>query len=260
MKGFVGYFDILGFSELLRLQEAEVFEKKFDQYCDILNDATSREKRELDYTFFSDSVMINTQSEDLEELLNISKAISEITYRLTMELDVTICGCISFGSFTKRRDNGNAMMTGTPILKAIQYEKLQNWIGTMLSPSVFQNFRHLKDILNMNPPGPDSVEKICDNISWLTTIQYYDKIPFPDGPYSGFVIVPRNRTNNYIQDINQDYLMYRNKLRELSLFAPNIYAQKKYRESCHFIESVADRWTQKIISDAYGNLNKLYIE
>lgn len=260
MKGFVAYFDILGFSELLRSQEADAFEEKFEKYCEILNDATSREERDLDYTFFSDSVIINTKGDELTQLLNIAKAISEITYRLTMELDVAICGCISFGTFTKRRDNGNAMMTGTPILEAIHYENQQNWVGTMLSPSVLIKYRELRDILSMNPLGPNAVGVYCKNISWLTAIQKYRDIPFPNGSYEGYVIVPRNRKSVRIGNIQKDYLLYRNKLRELLLLAPDDYAQYKYDKSCSLIVKISNLWGPIVSNPTFKRLHYLDIE
>ncbi|MHA1410135.1 MAG: hypothetical protein ACTSQY_07515 [Candidatus Odinarchaeia archaeon] len=254
MNGFIGYFDILGFSELLRTLEEAAFEKKFEKYCTILNEATSREKRGLEYTFFSDSVIINSTQGELNDLLNISKAISEINYNLTMKLSVAICGCISYGNFTKRTDNGNTMITGTPILDAIRYEKNQNWVGTILSPIVFANFKQLKALIEMEPLGPKVVEQICTNISWLSTIQQYDEIPFPDGDFWGYVVLPRNSESKTIQPVIEDYEKYKVKLQELLLYAPNVHAQKKYEKTCTFLDTIIGRWINKTKRDSYKKL------
>lgn len=260
MKGFVGYFDILGFSELLRTLEDQAFEKRFKKYCGILKEATSRNDRNLEYTFSSDSVVINSKSGTLSDLLQISTTISEIMYELTMELRVVICGCISYGTFTKRSDNGNTMIAGTPILDAIRYEKRQNWAGVMLSPKIFENFKQIKELLEMDPPGPDVVGQINTNIRWLSTIQKYSEIPFSDGDFIGYAILPRNKESKTIISIIEDYKGFIDRLQELLLYAPDIYPQRKYEKTCGFLNRIYDRWGLKTGSEAYESLIEVEIE
>jgi len=128
IEGFIGYFDLLGFSESIR--SGENFIKKISKYNEILYEAVEVDSKNLEYVFFSDSVIINSKGKSEEELIELIWALSEILYRLLIELNVVICGCISIGKFTKIvDDNNNVMITGSPILEAVHYEKKKNRIG-----------------------------------------------------------------------------------------------------------------------------------
>lgn len=239
--GFIAFFDILGFSELII---EENFSDKIETYRTILNDAIRVDASDLEYVFFSDSVIINSQSNEEEELLQIIVAISEISCRLLDELGLAICGCISYGTFTKLTDQEkNVMITGKPILDAIHYEKEQNWAGVMVSPRVLKHFPKLKDKIILDANSVENVEIMVDNILWLPCLTQYMEIPFSDDRiYEGFVITPKNRNAATITDFISSLDNYKKKLKETKLLAPDDYTQKKYEYTMKLIDKMKNNW------------------
>jgi hypothetical protein len=244
-NGYIAYFDVLGFSELIRVDS---FSSTITKYNKILQDAVNRDDRNLDYIFFSDSVIIHSNNNQQTDLLDISLAISEITYRLVTELELTISGCISYGSFTKLQNDGNVMITGTPILDAVGWEKKQNWIGTVFSPLVVRQNRILAEISQID------VNEIYDwkkgnydflyQLFWKTIIQKNQSIPIKDGYYEGYAIVPINPFNDKLSHFEENLHHYRDKLDELKLFASDSYVQDKYSSTINWIGRISIPWYQ----------------
>jgi len=247
--GFIAYFDILGFSELIK---EENFADKIQLYNEILQEAVSSKNRDLDYIFFSDSVIINSNNSSEQDLLNLCVAIAEIMFRLLMELDLTICGCISFGEFTKLTNNGNAMITGTPILDAVKFEELQKWVGMMLSPRVVKAFRTIGPKTNMSRGRAETFPALFEeNLPWKIHLQRYSPIPLADGTMDGFVIIPRDPSVTDCMAHIDRLKDCRQKLDELCLFAPDPYSQQKYITTNTMLREIIERWetlsSQKLV-------------
>lgn len=209
MEGFVAYFDILGFSESMKHSD---FSDKIDKYSEILDYSLRRDERDLEYIFFSDSVIINSKTSDESQLLHISTAMSEISYHLLIDLELPICGCISHGRFTKLEKNGNVMITGSPILDAIKYEEKQNWVGTMLSPELVRKYRQINDMLKPLGDYPEKVNNYRKNFLFNLCVYRYWEIPFTDTTYSGFVITPKNYISTTLEETLENLKKYRQKL------------------------------------------------
>jgi len=240
--GFVAYFDILGFSELIKEDD---FSEKIQHYNDILNEAVIKDNRELDYIFFSDSVIINSHMATESDLLNIINAISEIMYRLMMELGLTICGSVSYGNFSKFANNGNVMITGTPILDAHHLETIQNWVGAMISPRIVRAFKNLGEKTTLEIPQCNLDKKLFeDNLLWKISVQRYSHIPLSSGVMNGYVIIPHESglktCNEFVLKMQECH----SKLDDLSLYAPDPYSQKKYLNACEMLDTVHKNWSK----------------
>lgn len=240
-EGFIAYFDILGFSDLIKEED---FSDKIEKYNEILTEAIHVDAWDLEYVFFSDSVIINSKSNDESELLQLIIAISEISHRLLTELHLAICGCISFGKFTKLMDDEkNVILTGIPILDAIHYEQAQNWIGIMISPRVIKFYPNLNEKKLYTNPNSDEVKNMIDNILWLPCVYRYDKIPFSENKYyDGFIITPKDADVENIDDVKNNLLEYHDKLDELRLYAPDSYSQHKFSNTMGMIVEFYNQW------------------
>lgn len=242
MKGLIAYFDVLGFSNLIR---EEKFLEKREKYAKILNDAVNRNGRNLDYIAFSDSVIIKSESITEKELLDVCKAVSEISFQLLLELELPLRGCISCGDFTWDVKEGNSIISGAPILDAINWEKKQNWMGVILSPRIVDKFRDLQEKTHFHylaEESDENIRKLKTELAWKTHIQVYDEIPLSDSAYNyeGFVILPRNPESTDLE-LQKDILEYRRKLRFMTLLAPDTLIQTKYTHSAYMIESINAR-------------------
>lgn len=239
--GLIAFFDILGFSEMIKENK---FSGKMERYKIILNDAVNKTDSDLEYVFFSDSVLINSKSSSKKALLEIILAVSEINYRLVTELSLTICGCISYGTFTKYTDDKkNVMITGLPIVDASHYEKEQNWCGVMISPRVLAEYPIFKEIIIPDLSQPENIDIMVEKILWLLSIKKYDNIPFTNNRcYQGYIIIPKDIDSKNVPSFLQSLKRYRTDLLELCLLAPDSYTQKKYQEFIKMISVVETEW------------------
>ena len=225
LEGFIAYFDMLGFSN--SIQYGNNFSKKINKYREILFEAIEVDASNLEYVSFSDSVIINSTEKNEETLLELLWALSEILFRMLTELEVAMCGCLSVGTFTKIIDeDNNVMITGTPILDAIHYEKQQNWVGIMLSPKIIKEYPTIREKIIEKCRSQDDVDLMKHRLLWLSCTQRYSEIPFSNGlRYDGYVIIPKNQSTKNLEELRKDMYIFIDKLDEMSLFASDIHSQ-----------------------------------
>lgn len=243
VKGYVAYIDLLGFSELVKQED---FMASFDKYTAIIETELKSDITEFQYIIFSDSLIVNTESDAPEVFLSLIESLSHLNYRLLLEMNLPLCGCVSFGDFSRAEKKGNAMIAGTPIVEAVEYEKKQDWIGIMLSPSVckiHEKIRYLTYISRRR-----DVREIYDNLSWSQYIQRYNDIPFENGSYDGFVIVPVKEKPKNIALLQESLAYYRAKLDELKLYAPTRSSQNKYLQTSAFAQEIYKRWESATVA------------
>lgn len=265
LEGFIAYFDMLGFSN--SIQYGNNFSKKINKYREILFEAIEVDASNLEYVSFSDSVIINSTEKNEETLLELLWALSEILFRMLTELEVAMCGCLSVGTFTKIIDeDNNVMITGTPILDAIHYEKQQNWVGIMLSPKIIKEYPTIREKIIEKCRSQDDVDLMKHRLLWLSCTQRYSEIPFSNGlRYDGYVIIPKNQSTKNLEELRKDMYIFIDKLDEMSLFASDIHSQNKYSETRQMIYNFLSNM-QSLYFGSYGpsllevDLHKMYGE
>ena len=156
IDGYVAFLDILGFTELVTRSS---FDNDFARYSDIIS-AAAQLNGNLNYVTFSDNVVINTGGKSPDDLRGILQTVAEIAYRLLVEMDVPVRGCISAGRFSRIvSDNGDVMIAGAPIVDAVYYEKEQDWVGVILSPSVLKADPDVTERARMTVSSRSDAEK-----------------------------------------------------------------------------------------------------
>lgn len=228
--GVVAFLDILGFSNYIL--QGESFSENYKKYVDIIGRAT-RHYSGLDYTLFSDSLVLTTDNAEDEDLLCLIAAISEISFNLLVQLNVPVCGCVSIGSFEKEIDNKNMIITGKPIVEAIEYEKKQNWIGVMVSPSVLKSKPDIRSKISYHEL---TIDKHPENLIWTSLLYEYEKIPFSIEHFHGFALLPHTKNVTSLSQTNRALRQYRSKINELKFYAPDPYVQHKYSNTKEFIQ------------------------
>ena len=244
-NGYVAFVDLLGFSELVKRRD---FLDSFANYSGIIENAFKTTDNSMQYIIFSDSLVVNTVKDDKEQLITLLKALSEVNYHLLVDLDLPVCGCISTGSFSRAETSGNVMIAGTPIVEAVHYEQLQDWIGIMLAPSVMNknpDLRNLTYILDV-----DHLD-VARNLPWPFLVMRYEEIPTSTGNYDGLVSIPKSRGAISINSIDHDIRAYIDKIDQLKLLAPDTGAQRKYNNTNRFCWGVLNH-----IADAPNEIRR----
>ena len=246
IEGFLAYFDIQGFSNSLKSSD---FTENIQKYCNFLDDSTIR--RNLNYNFFSDSVVIYTKKVDNESFFNLIQAVSEIYNLLLLELGLVICGGISCGKFTIHENNGNKIIAGTPMVDAVQHEQKQNWIGVMISPEVIKKVSVFGTMIQ-NELHKGTAEKIGKKLKPLAWYAYLKKAMIPikvednETYMNGFAIFPNppNITNGL--DVLENLREVAIKLEYLKYSAPNPKVVKKLDRTRSLILSDEMYWENMV--------------
>lgn len=250
IDGFIAFLDILGFSELVKRSS---FDQEFNLYSDIIC-KTSKSNSDLNYVTFSDSVVINTKGNTINDLLSLVRMVAEIMHRFLVELSVPVCGCISGGHFSRiQSDNGDVMVAGVPIVEAVRYEEKQDWVGVILSPSVLKVVPDVMERCGIDRCScEEDAAKLRDKLPWPFLIQRYRTIPFHSTSefsgcqYDGFAVVPHLPPRSYPEQLFADLKKYNDKLDILKMLAPDPMVQRKYTNSIIWVGFVEREWKQAL--------------
>lgn len=236
--GYVAFIDLLGFSELVKRID---FGESFDQYTEIIETNLESKDINLQYIIFSDSIIINTGDIVVEQLNFLIQSISQLSYQLLIEMNLPLCGSISVGEFSRKKDNkGNVMIAGPPIVDAVHYEKQQDWIGCMLTPKVIKQNPELRTTTLISPEV--SPEEIYSYFKYSKYTQRYEKIPFRDSTFDGYALLPQSKKEDNVGELLECLNFYDEKLDELKLYSPNFLIQRKYSNTQKFIRTIIERW------------------
>ncbi len=236
--GFIGYFDLLGFSQ--KIMSGENFLEQYEKYLDLLEGILK--PRKIDYLSFSDSVILSSPNNDITSFIQMCESLAEIQYELLMELNATVCGAISYGVFNREVRAGNGMITGRPLLEAIEFEKKQNWIGIMVCPSVIGKFFELVDSSTSHIISDEDEVHFINRMKHVSLLQYHLLYFNNNEPYEALVVVPRSKYSLVFSDLLKDIREYKKKLNALRLAAPDSHSQNKYSKMDNFLHEISQNY------------------
>lgn len=250
-NGFVAFIDILGFSRRVASEGLEGF---FPEYEGALREALiDREDKRMSYVVSSDSVVIYNKEDNAHGLMQLIDSCGRL-YSELLEVGLAIRGCISAGKFIHSTSQQGTIVAGPALLEAIDYEKLQDWVGIMLGPSVMRRFPHIEVTGNVRvtevgrwfqgPHDADAGQHIIARAS----------IPFQGQvrAYDGWAVLPGV---SMIVSPNGRLLHIDAKMRELRLLrslAPDPRSQAKYDHALVFLQAARDwlgGWEQNNTGD-----------
>lgn len=202
--------DILGFKNISI--DNDRLEHVFSFYDSFLDD---KKYTKLDYSVFSDTIIVYSKDDSEESLKQIILKSSEILYSMLIER-IPMNGCISYGDIFHKETKKGLIISGRPILDALNYQENVDWIGVIISPNLIDNYHHNIEIFNelsiVLAPYQYIPLKNKDNVENLT----------------GFVIKPYKSSSMELGKI-ADSLEY------LRLSAPNAHSQNKYINTIKFL-------------------------
>jgi len=106
----------------------------------------------------------------------------------------------------------------------------------MLSPKVIKEYPSIRDKQLVSRPSDKQVEKMKQDLLWLSCTQRYSQIPFDnDQLFDGFIILPKSQAASKLWDLYENLLRCKDKLDELILFSFDTNIQDKYQKTIQMI-------------------------
>ena len=264
--GFVALVDMLGFQEFVRRPD---FDEVVEVYLTTLDNIVGRSAHDIDYQQASDSTILTTADSSEEALRSLLETVSAISWVALVEMDLPMRGGIASGRYAVQdAGRGGTGIAGPAVVDAYRTEQKQDWVGTMLSPSVFNAIPTLQDLLtpteSLDERGrPEWPASHADNrelefrMNWLLLAAKYNRIPLhPQGPMSdpklvGFAVTPKRLDTHTPEQAITDLEDFEQALERRTIFAPDEAAQNKYREGGFFCSAQAALWGRLVSRNAW---------
>ncbi len=239
ITGFVALIDVLGFRELVGKDDGlDQVQKYIESVISILDSANPS----LQFVLFSDNLVINTIDETDESFANIIRTCSHLSYQLSQQR-IAVRGAIAYGTFMRSPNTRQGViLAGRPIVEANHYQHSQNWIGTILTPSVVAHFEHLDNRCKITKPkASESGIEWAKDYSFAMHLQPYREIPFhktstyDNGNFDGYVVVP---VNPNVRNWGMYTLSHSNLAHQLGIMklaAPDPLSQEKYARTLDWL-------------------------
>lgn len=130
------YLDLLGFTNLVGSREAgAVIELYEDAISKLEAGASAKRTLGLSYSWFSDTFIIFTRSDSPEEFSWLEQAGRLFFQRLILAA-IPARGAISHGKLYSNLEKN--IFVGEALIEAYEYGEDQDWIGLLLTPSVYR--------------------------------------------------------------------------------------------------------------------------
>ncbi|WP_135079227.1 hypothetical protein [Terasakiella sp. SH-1] len=253
-KALIGFIDVLGFSELVKRKD---FGDLFEQYIQLIRNAlNARGQTHMEYVVFSDSIVIVSEKTDYKSLFLLIEAVSLFSFEALTKLGLPIKGSITSGNITYKKQDGDVVIAGTPIVEAYKLEQSQNWVGAMISPNTIREYEHFFDLVDYpNLQVPIQLERLKKNMAWAITVQKTGLIPYKnksdDDFFEGYAIVPRRLSSVDAGHLKEDMNEYLDALTKEKFFSASPDVQRKYRNTEQFVQQVISLWHKRWASNTY---------
>jgi hypothetical protein len=253
-KGYAALLDVMGFSSMVA---SENHSRRIEDYLSALNDNPDLRDKNIEYVVFSDSIVVTTANDTDDSLQMIAKACSSV-FGAFLKLEIPVRGAITHGSYIRQKTDSGTFVAGRAIVDAYQFEKIQNWCGIMLCPSIVEKVSDLSDrcrLYKVVRTEREAVQRQIDLAPWSAFIQPCDSIPFHGEPstlYSGFAIPPTNGQVDPRQ-VRDSLKSGLKSLERLKSIAPDPKAQMKYTAACNWLSELHSRWHHLVMAcDQHG--------
>ncbi len=134
------YFDLLGFSNLVRQHRIEDVLPTYEDALRALEQKTAPNYVEgISYSWFSDTFIIFS-SGDSDRDFSLIEHVSRLFFQELILKHIPVRGSLTIGPlYTQKRKN---IFLGEALIDAYEYGEKQNWLGFVLTSSVYE---HLKE-------------------------------------------------------------------------------------------------------------------
>ena len=134
------YLDLLGFTDLVSSKSIEEVIPVYSEALTRMRSACgpSTKKQGLLNSWFSDTFIIYTSSDSLEDFARLESA-ARIFFQLLINKNIPVRGCISHGKlYSQSKKN---IFIGPALIESYTYGEALDWLGLCLAPSVEQKLK-----------------------------------------------------------------------------------------------------------------------
>jgi hypothetical protein len=200
---FVGFFDVLGFKELMLRESHDEVSKKLQsihEISDAMHDKDGSDEVMLRCVKFSDSIVLITNDDSKEAGEIIIRASAWILAGALAKL-IPMKGSMAYGTFTA--DFDNSLYLGQPLIDAYLLQNELKMYGCILHHTAEKKLKELDAIRNSilciaynTPMSSGSVKHM--NINWLDPLKYFNiDIPhLQESLYLSVSGIPRKYVDN----------------------------------------------------------------
>jgi hypothetical protein len=135
---WLGYFDLLGTSELIRSRKTE---EVLIAYKEALDHLTRLDKRYVYHAWFSDTFILYSEDDSAVAFSTIEQTCRWFAFALLIR-GIALRGALACGEFYA--DRTNSLYLGAAFLEAYECGENQDWIGFILCPSSVERLDVLK--------------------------------------------------------------------------------------------------------------------
>ncbi len=204
----LSYFDLLGFSNIIRDNKIEHIIPLYEEVLKFLHSSASTKiKYGLDYSWFSDTFLLFTKGDTEGEFSLIEQA-SRLFFEKLITNHIPVRGSLTIGEFYTQKEKN--IFLGKALVEAYEYGETQNWLGFILTPSVYEYLSNSNTLSNQ--------------LSFYTNIS------------SSRILEPKTKTTKQLDSNNVLAFNFRNKIiNDESIFLRHIQQMKdevplKYQE------------------------------
>jgi hypothetical protein len=140
--------------------------------------------------------------------------------------------------FGGEMNNASVFVAGRAVIDAYDFERVQDWVGIMLTPSA----------LSAVPDLNHRVKPKIDNLPWAALIQRCSAVPFKSNGsvsnYDGYAVVP---TNGYpaVNAVTASLQKALQQLGWLRSIAPSPESQAKYTRAIDWLAPILGLWSTR---------------
>lgn len=132
-KRWFAYFDLLGFSNLVRNNEIFQVLPLYEIALNALEQKANPKRRNgISYSWFSDTFIIFTKGGSLEEFALIEQ-VARLFFQKLILNSLPVRGALTFGNLYTHLEKN--IFLGEALMDAYEYGEKQNWLGFLITPS-----------------------------------------------------------------------------------------------------------------------------
>lgn len=164
------YLDLLGFKDLIRTKDAvhviELYEAAIEK-LKITEKLKAETSLGISYSWFSDTFILFSRGDSLQEFSWVEQAGRLFFQRLVLA-EIPARGALSHGKLYSNLERN--IFIGEALIEAYEYGEKQNWLGFLLTPSVYRklsgtkldinqryNYRRVTEVGVITHSAPDNV-------------------------------------------------------------------------------------------------------
>lgn len=135
-KRWLCYLDLLGFTALINDKNIAQVIPLYKQALGIMEQVASNKKSlGINYSWFSDTFIIYSRGDGEEDFVYVEQT-SRLFFQSLILNKIPVCGALTHGALYSQSSQN--IFVGPALIDAYYYTEKQDWVGFILTPSVYK--------------------------------------------------------------------------------------------------------------------------